>query len=85
MRRCYAGSLGAVPPTDLEEQEEYADPMTRPEDQTGADAPAQGEVLISGLDTGPDAATRENLSPTERRVRLEEQRRPDREPEDEDG
>ncbi|AFD24279.1 hypothetical protein DGo_CA0352 [Deinococcus gobiensis I-0] len=42
-------------------------------------------MLISGLDTGPDAATRENLSPTQRRVRLEEQRHPEHEPEDEDG
>ena len=59
--------------------------MTRPEDQAGPEQPAHGEVLISGLDTGPDAATRENLSPTERRVRLEEGRRPEHEPEDEDG
>lgn len=44
-----------------------------------------GEVLISGLDTGPDADTRANLTPTERLVRLEEARRPEPEPEDEDG
>ncbi|MFC5846972.1 hypothetical protein [Deinococcus petrolearius] len=56
--------------------------MTR-EEQTGLEQPS--EVLISGLDTGPDAATRENLSPTERRARLEEHRRPEHEPEDEDG
>ena len=60
----------------------YAGGMTR-EEQTGPEQPS--EVLISGLDTGPDAATRENLSPTERRARLEEHRRPEHEPEDEDG
>lgn len=57
--------------------------MTPTDDKTkGGEA---GEVLISGLDTGPDADTRANLTPTERRVRLEEARRPEPEPEDEDG
>lgn len=63
----------------------YAGGMTRPEDQTGPEQPTQSEVLISGLDTGPDATTRENLSPTERQVRLKEQLHPEHEPEDEDG
>ena len=61
----------------------YPDDMTPTDDKTkGGEA---GEVLISGLDTGPDADTRANLTPTERLVRLEEAQRPEPEPEDEDG
>lgn len=50
-------------------------------DQTGE---RQGEVLISGLDTGPAPAERENISPTEELMLLSPET-PLEEPEDEDG
>ncbi|WP_167757770.1 hypothetical protein [Deinococcus fonticola] len=43
-----------------------------------------GEVLISGLDTGPSPAERENLSPTEELMTLTPETE-QAEPEDEDG
>lgn len=43
----------------------------------------RGEVVISGLDTGPDEAARENLTPTEDHARFLPPE--EREPEDEDG
>ncbi|GGR94461.1 hypothetical protein [Deinococcus sedimenti] len=49
-----------------------------------ASAPA-GEVLISGLDTGPQADERENLSPTDSHARFLPQDHPAEEPTDEDG
>ncbi|GGK97701.1 hypothetical protein [Deinococcus radiotolerans] len=55
---------------------------------TSTSAPAvstTGEVLISGLDTGPQAAERENLSPTDSHARFRPQDHPAQEPTDEDG
>lgn len=43
-----------------------------------------GEVLISGLDTGPTEEQRDNLTPTEDRLRFQPTR-PSIEPTDEDG
>ncbi|WP_199698494.1 hypothetical protein [Deinococcus cavernae] len=43
-----------------------------------------GEVLISGLDTGPSPAERDNLSPTEELITLSPETDQE-EPEDEDG
>ena len=43
-----------------------------------------GEVLISGLDTGPSPAERDNLSPTEELMTLSPET-DQAEPEDEDG
>lgn len=43
----------------------------------------RGEVIISGLDTGPSDAERENRTPTEDHARFLPPTR--REPEDEDG
>ena len=45
--------------------------------------PERGEVLISGLDTGPAEAQRQNLTPTEDHARFLPPE--EREPEDEDG
>lgn len=42
-------------------------------------------MLISGLDTGPCDAERENRSPTEDVARLMPTAHPSQEPEDEDG
>jgi len=62
-----------------------------PEDRSG-EQPSQsgqvregrrGEVVISGLDTGPAEAQRENLTPTEDHARFLPPE--EREPEDEDG
>ena len=44
----------------------------------------EGEVLISGLDTGPSPAERNNLSPTEELMTLSPETDQE-EPEDEDG
>ncbi|WP_027460443.1 hypothetical protein [Deinococcus murrayi] len=59
--------------------------MTRPpDDPFGAASPApQGEVLISGVDTGPAEDERGNLTPTEDHARFQPPE--EREPEDEDG
>lgn len=43
-----------------------------------------GEVLISGLDTGPSEAERQNVSPTDELIELLPTH-PQKEPEDEDG
>lgn len=43
----------------------------------------RGEVLISGLDTGPAEVQRQNLTPTEDHARFLPPK--EREPEDEDG
>ncbi|GGS34259.1 hypothetical protein [Deinococcus knuensis] len=61
--------------------------MTQPDgqdDRPQADTAASGEVLISGLDTGPRAQDRENLSPTDHQARFQPAH-PNREPTDEDG
>lgn len=62
--------------------------MTQRDGQDGgqrADTAASGgEVLISGLDTGPSSRDRENLSPTSAQARLHPWR-PNEEPTDEDG
>jgi hypothetical protein len=42
-------------------------------------------VLISGLDTGPRAGDRENLSPTDSHARFLPRDHPAQEPTDEDG
>lgn len=55
-----------------------------PAGSTPAAAPA-GEVLISGLDTGPRVTERENLSPTDAQARFRPQDHPAQEPTDEDG
>lgn len=44
-----------------------------------------GEVLISGVDTGPADAERENRTPTEDHARFQPLMHPVQEPEDEDG
>ncbi|GBF07237.1 hypothetical protein DAERI_130067 [Deinococcus aerius] len=44
----------------------------------------RGEVVISGLDTGPGLNERENVSPTDELVSLQPLL-PHKEPEDEDG
>ncbi|MEF2279760.1 hypothetical protein V3W47_15810 [Deinococcus sp. YIM 134068] len=46
---------------------------------------AHGEVVISGVDTGPDGDTRQNLTPTEDHARFQPTAHPVGEPEDEDG
>ncbi|MGM9321342.1 hypothetical protein [Deinococcus aquaticus] len=53
---------------------------------SGGDVPvnARGEVLISGLDTGPLTQERENVSPTDQLARFQPAH-PNREPTDEDG
>ena len=48
-------------------------------------AVSQSEVVISGLDTGPADNQRENLTPTEDRMRFQPTAHPAQEPEDEDG
>ncbi|AKH16789.1 MULTISPECIES: hypothetical protein [Deinococcus] len=61
--------------------------MTQP-DGTAPTPPASapaGEVLISGLDTGPHAGDRENLSPTDSHARFLPRDHPAQEPTDEDG
>ncbi|WP_291430381.1 hypothetical protein [Deinococcus sp.] len=50
----------------------------------GVPVRAAGEVLISGLDTGPLAQERENVSPTDQLARLQPVH-PILEPTDEDG
>ncbi|WP_180970190.1 hypothetical protein [Deinococcus planocerae] len=45
----------------------------------------QGEVVISGVDTGPGEGERENLTPTEDHARFQPAPDPYKEPEDEDG
>lgn len=59
--------------------------MTRPPAQPTGPVPPepQGEVVISGVDTGPAEAERENLTPTEDHARFQPPE--EREPEDEDG
>ncbi len=52
-------------------------------DQTSQDG-EPGEVVISGLDTGPGLDERENVSPTDELVSLQPLL-PHKEPEDEDG
>ena len=54
--------------------------MPGPHDVT----PPEGEILISGLDTGPAAEERDRPTRSERLARLAPAR-PDDEPEDEDG
>jgi hypothetical protein len=44
----------------------------------------RGEVVISGLDTGPSPEERENITPTDEHARLQP-RLPHKEPTDEDG
>lgn len=44
----------------------------------------RGEVLISGLDTGPDREERQNVTPTDEHARLQARSRRG-EPSDEDG
>ncbi|GAA0504274.1 hypothetical protein [Deinococcus depolymerans] len=66
--------------------------MTQRDGQGGAPIPdtapatpaGRGEVLISGLDTGPLSRDRENLSPTSAQARFQP-RHPSEEPTDEDG
>lgn len=53
----------------------------RPSEQ--GQSSAGGEVIISGLDTGPAEAQRENRTPTEDHARFLPPE--EREPEDEDG
>ena len=55
----------------------YPDGMTQPSDE-------QGEILISGLDIGPDNEERDRPTRTERLARLSPAH-DEREPEDEDG
>ncbi|NTY00425.1 hypothetical protein [Deinococcus sp. JMULE3] len=57
---------------------------TPPASATTASAPT-GEVLISGLDTGPQAHERENLSPTDSHAQFLPRDHPAQEPTDEDG
>ncbi|WP_104991660.1 hypothetical protein [Deinococcus sp. NW-56] len=59
--------------------------MTRPPARPTGSAPPepQGEVVISGVDTGPAEAERGNLTPTEDHARFQPPE--EREPEDEDG
>lgn len=45
----------------------------------------RGEVVISGVDTGPEEGRRENLTPTEDHARFQPTAHPRKEPEDEDG
>lgn len=45
----------------------------------------RGEVLISGLDTGPRSEDRENLSPTDTQALFLPPHHPAEEPTDEDG
>ncbi|MEW6422387.1 MAG: hypothetical protein AB1511_11780 [Deinococcota bacterium] len=52
-------------------------------DQMPQDEP-QGEVVISGLDTGPRTEERENMTPTDERAHLTPML-PHTEPTDEDG
>ncbi|GAA5513782.1 hypothetical protein Dcar01_02529 [Deinococcus carri] len=60
--------------------------MTQDEKRTGQTPhdETRGEVVISGLDTGPGPAERENTSPTDELARLTPTR-PHPEPTDEDG
>lgn len=55
--------------------------MTQPK---GPQEP-RGEVLISGVDTGPSETERENLTPTEDHARFQPPDHPAEEPTDEDG
>lgn len=64
--------------------------MTQSEDtqrpapgQPEADPHDSGEVLISGLDTGPDEGNRQNRSPTVKLIGLQPESAD--EPDDEDG
>lgn len=52
--------------------------------QLAETAASGSEVLISGLDTGPLARDRENVSPTDQLARFQPAH-PNREPTDEDG
>ncbi|TDE86338.1 hypothetical protein [Deinococcus sp. S9] len=54
-----------------------------PQDESPQDEP-RGEVVISGLDTGPSTTERENVTPTDEHARLTPLR-PQQEPTDEDG
>lgn len=59
--------------------------MTDPHDPAPQDTPQQdGEILISGLDTGPAQQERDRPTRSERLARLTPAH-PDDEPEDEDG
>lgn len=62
--------------------------MTRQQDENRTDQLPQdeprGEVVISGLDTGPSTTERENVTPTDEHARLTPLR-PQQEPTDEDG
>lgn len=62
--------------------------MTRQQDENRTDQLPQdeprGEVVISGLDTGPRPEERENVSPTDEHARLTPLL-PHKEPTDEDG
>ncbi|MDL2344374.1 hypothetical protein QOL99_09430 [Deinococcus sp. MIMF12] len=59
--------------------------MTRPPAEPSPLLPptAEGEIVISGVDTGPADAERGNLTPTEDHARFQPPE--EREPEDEDG
>jgi hypothetical protein len=64
--------------------------MTQPSGGKHSNESQQGEVgssevLISGLDTGPADAERENRTPTEDHARFQPLMHPAQEPEDEDG
>jgi len=59
--------------------------MTQPSGSKQSGELQRGEVVISGVDTGPADAERENRTPTEDHARFQPLARPLEEPEDEDG
>ncbi|WP_019009748.1 hypothetical protein [Deinococcus aquatilis] len=59
--------------------------MTQPSGGKQSGELQQGEVVISGVDTGPADAERENRTPTEDHARFQPLAHPVEEPEDEDG
>lgn len=59
--------------------------MTAPEGHEQDEATPGGEVLISGIDTGPGYDERQNRTPTDKLIGLTLPRPNEPEPEDEDG
>lgn len=59
--------------------------MTQPSGSKQSGELQKGEVVISGVDTGPADAERENRTPTEDHARFQPLAHPVEEPEDEDG
>lgn len=59
--------------------------MTHPPDDGTQGERGRGEVVISGVDTGPDGGERQNRTPTEDHARFQPAAHPAEEPEDEDG